>query len=194
MSQSRRAGRPSPPPPALLRSTFEPFDGADVLDEVRSQLGVVLWQSVHDLVLWASTPLERREALWSLTAAATRARHLREVEMEDQLRAWLGVVARALADSRPVVVEEIVTACLRISHWAEGQGLAKTAIWYAQAAALLAPTIPAHAYTVGALCRRASDYARAVTWYARSIGLARVHADRRTYARAYRGIGQLLMY
>ncbi|HEX2190245.1 MAG TPA: hypothetical protein VHG51_15160, partial [Longimicrobiaceae bacterium] len=44
------------------------------------------------------------------------------------------------------------------------------------------------------LCRNASEYARAVTWFARSIVLARRRRDGQTYARAYRRIGQLLMY
>ncbi|HEV2150216.1 MAG TPA: tetratricopeptide repeat protein [Longimicrobiaceae bacterium] len=189
----RRPGRPSPAPPALLR-IFEPFTGAYVLDEVRSPLGVVLWQSVHDVVLWSSTPLDRRGALWSPAAAEVRARHLREVEMEDQLRGWLRVVARILEGSGPAEADEVAGACRRISDWAEGRGLPQTAIWYAQAVALLAPTVAEHACTVGALCRRASEYTRAMTWYSRSIGLARRRADRRTYARAYRGIGQILMY
>lgn len=189
----RRPGRPSPAPPALLRMS-ESFDGALILDEVRSPLGVVLWQSVADVVLWSSTAPDWRGVLWSPAAAEVRARHLREVEMEDPLRGWLKVVARILEGSGPADVEEVVGACRRISEWADRRGLPRTAAWYAQAAALLAPSVAEYAFAVGALSRGTADYARAMTWYARSIGLARRRADRRTYARAHRGIGQILMY
>jgi tetratricopeptide (TPR) repeat protein len=173
---------------------FEPFDGAHILNEVRSPLGVMLWQAVHDVVLWSSTPPDRREALWSPVASAVHEKRLRDVEMEDQLRGWLRVVARLLEGNGPADVGEVVRACRRISEWAEERGLVQTSIWYAQAVALLAPTVAEHAFTVGTLCRFASEYARAMTWYSRSIGLARRYADRRTYARAYRGIGQIFMY
>jgi tetratricopeptide (TPR) repeat protein len=92
-----------------------------------------------------------------------------------------------------VPVEEVVGACRKISEWADRSGLPQTAIWYAQAAALVAPTIAEYAFHVGGLCHWAADYPRAVTWYARSIGLALRRPDRRTYARAYRRLGQIVM-
>lgn len=193
MQKGRRPGRPSPAPPAILRSVNEGYDGAVILDEMRTPSGVVLWQSLHDLVLWASTPPERRGALWGSKAASRRARQLQETTIDDQLRPWLGVLSTVLHSGRTVEVEDVVGACRRISDWAERNSYPKTAIWYAQAAALLSPTVAEHAYTVGAVSRRASDYPRAFTWYTRSIGLALRRADRRTYARAYRGIGQILM-
>lgn len=194
MPKGRRPGRPSPAPPALLRSNLEGYDGATILDELRSPVGVVLWQTVHDLILWASTPQERRGALWSLHALAKRDRQLREADLDDQLRPWLVVLARILREGRVAPVEELVGAARKVSEWADGQGLPKTAIWYAQAAALIAPTVAEYAFDVGTLYQfRASDYTRAVTWYARAIGLAKRRTDSATYARAHRRMGQILM-
>jgi tetratricopeptide (TPR) repeat protein len=193
MPKGRRPGRPSPAPPAILRSINEGYDGATILDELRSPAGVVLWQTIHDLVLWASTPPERRGALWDSTASTRRARQFQEAELDEQVRPWLAVLARILRGGQEVPVEEVVGACRKISEWADRNGLPQTAIWYAQAAALVAPTIAEYAFHVGGLCHRAADYPRAVTWYARSIGLALRRPDRRTYARAYRRLGQIVM-
>ncbi len=157
-------------------------------------MGVVLWQTVHDLILWASTPPERRGALWGRRALAKRDRQLREADLDDQLRPWLAVLAWILREGRVVPVEELVGAARRVSEWADGQSLPKTAIWYAQAAALIAPTVAEYAFDVGTLYQfRASDYTRAVTWYARAIGLAKRRTDSATYARAHRRMGQILM-
>ncbi|HEX2190774.1 MAG TPA: tetratricopeptide repeat protein [Longimicrobiaceae bacterium] len=164
------------------------------MEEVRSPVGTLLWHSVHDVVLWGSTPPERRADLFARAAAVNRVRDLRAAEMDDQLRVWLGGLARVLDGDQPPRLEEVVATCRRVSDWAEREGLPRTAIWYAQAAALLAPTVAEHAWRVGDLCRNASEYARAVTWFARSIVLARRRRDGQTYARAYRRIGQLLMH
>lgn len=184
----------SPAPPAILRSINEGYDGATILDELRTPTGVVLWQTVHDLILWASTPPERRGALWDGKAVSRRARQLQETTIDDQIRPWLGVLSTVLQSARTVDVEDMVGACRRISDWAERNSHSKTAIWYAQAAALIAPTVAEYAFDVGTLYQfRASDYTRAVTWYVRSIGLALRRPDRRTYARAYRRLGQIVM-
>jgi tetratricopeptide (TPR) repeat protein len=194
MPNGRRAGRPAPAPPAILRSNLEGYDGATILDELRSPVGVVLWQTVHDLILWASTPPERRGALWDRRALAKRDRQLREADLEDQLRPWLTVLGGILREGRAVPVEELVGAARKVSDWADATGLPKTAIWYAQAAALIAPMVAEYAFHVGTLCHfRLTDHTRAVTWYARAIGLSKRRADPVTYSRAYRRMGQILM-
>ncbi|HEX8274815.1 MAG TPA: hypothetical protein VF615_19435 [Longimicrobiaceae bacterium] len=194
MSNGRRAGRPAPAPPAILRSNLEGYDGATILDELRSPVGVVLWQTVHDLILWASTAPGRRGTLWDRRALAKRDRQLREADLDDQLRPWLVMLAGILREGRVVTVEELVSAAGKVSEWADAQGLPKTAIWYAQAAALIAPTVAEHAFHVGTLYHfRLTDFTRAVTWYARAIGLSKRRADPVTYSRAYRRMGQILM-
>jgi hypothetical protein len=65
------------------------------------------------------------------------------------------MLAVILREGRPAETEDVVGACRKISQWAERNGLAKTAIWYAQAAALVSPMVAEHAYVVGALCTRA---------------------------------------
>ena len=55
----RRSPRPWVVPPGLLLQD-EPYEGFYVLEETRSELGVLLWQSLRDVDLWSEA---RPEAL-----------------------------------------------------------------------------------------------------------------------------------
>jgi len=187
-----RAGRPYVVPPALLRSG-EPFDGHHVLDEVRSPLGVVLWEGVRDVVLWATTAPANRPRLFGRRAHEERLAALHAVELEPDARGNLVLLAGVLDAERQPDRQAVARACRKLAFWAEELLLPRTSIWYAQAAALAAPESAEHAYTVGLLCRRNADYIRAETWYRRAIGLARRRRDAQVYARAHIGLGDLWM-
>ncbi|HST57739.1 MAG TPA: hypothetical protein VLK84_03555, partial [Longimicrobium sp.] len=53
----RRHSRPWIAPPGLLMQG-EPFEGYHVLDESRDELGLLLWQSLRDVEVWAQTAPE----------------------------------------------------------------------------------------------------------------------------------------
>jgi tetratricopeptide (TPR) repeat protein len=179
-------------PPALLRSG-EPFDGHHVLDEVRSPLGVVLWEGVRDVVLWATTAPANRPRLFGSRAHDERVAALHAVELDPDARGMLVLLAGVLDAERQPDRQVVARACRKLALWAEERLLPRTSIWYAQAAALAAPESAEHAYTVGLLCRRNADYIRAETWYRRAIGLARRRRDAQVYARAYMGVADLFM-
>lgn len=185
-----RAGRPYVVPPALLRSG-EPFDCHHVLDEVRSPLGVLLWEGVRDVLLWATTAPANRPRLFGPRAYQEKLAALHSLELDQEIRGMMvllaGVMDRATQPDRQVVAR----TCQKLAFWAEERLLPRTSIWYAQAAALTAPESAEHAYTAGLLCRRNSEYTRAETWYRRAIGLARRRRDAQVYARAYMGLGKI---
>jgi tetratricopeptide (TPR) repeat protein len=187
-----RSGRPYVVPPALLRSG-EPFDGHHVLDEVRSPLGVVLWEGVRDVVLWATTAPTNRPRLFGRRAHEERVAALHAVELDPDARGMLVLLAGVLDAEKQPDRQSVARACRKLAFWAEERLLPRTSIWYAQAAALASPESAEHAYTVGLLCRRNADYIRAETWYRRAIGLARRRRDAQVYARAHIGLGDLWM-
>src|SRR3982750_1399945 len=53
--------------PVLLRDpdAFEPFEGGAILDETPGDLGLLLWQTYRDGLLWASTEPSIRPHLFS---------------------------------------------------------------------------------------------------------------------------------
>jgi len=187
-----RAGRPYVVPPALLRSG-EPFDGHHVVDEVRSPLGVLLWEGVRDVVLWAATAPASRPSLFASRAYRERVAALHSLELDQHVRGMMMLLAGVLDPETQPDRQAVARTCRKLAFWAEERLLPRTSIWYAQAAALTAPESAEHAYTAGLLCRRNTEYARAETWYRRAVGLARRRRDAQVYARAYMGLGDLFM-
>ncbi|HEX8906037.1 MAG TPA: tetratricopeptide repeat protein, partial [Longimicrobiaceae bacterium] len=78
-----------------------------------------------------------------------------------------------------------------VSRWAEDHGLPRTALAFAQSAALATPDRPGPALAVAQLARRNAEYRRAETWFRRALGLARRNGDARHYALASLGLGTL---
>jgi len=178
-------------PPALLHGP-EALEGAEVLDEVPAPLSLLLWQSMRDVTLWSSEPEpEERVGLFSDGAAAAREKMLRDTHVDAALEPALRVIARMLADPAGTEEQTLMEACQQVSDWADGAGFLATALAFAQAAAIAAPAHAAAGYRVGVLARRRADYARAETWFRRTIGLGRQSKDWKSYAEAFLGLGNL---
>jgi tetratricopeptide (TPR) repeat protein len=178
-------------PPALLHGP-EALEGAEVLDEVPAPLSLLLWQSMRDVTLWASVPEpEERADLFHASAAADREALLRELHVDATLEPALHGIARMLADPAGTDEAALLDACQQVSTWADSAGYLATALAFSQAAAIAAPAHAAAGYRVGVLARRRADYARAETWFRRTIGLGRQSKDWKSYAEAFLGLGNL---
>ncbi|MDB4950509.1 MAG: hypothetical protein JWM27_3158 [Gemmatimonadetes bacterium] len=178
-------------PPALLHGP-EALEGAEVLDEVSGPLSLVLWQSIRDVTLWASVPEpEERADLFDTGSAARREALLAQVHVDATLEPPLRAIAAMLANPVGTEEEALLGACRQVSDWADREGLLATALAFSQAAAIAAPRHAAAGYRVGVLARRRADYARAETWFRRTIGLGRQSKDWKSYAEAFLGLGNL---
>jgi tetratricopeptide (TPR) repeat protein len=178
-------------PPALTHGDTDAFEGLSVLDEVAGELGLVLWQSLRDAMLWGRADPANRAALFAPAAdtariAATLASGA-PAEVEEPLKALAAMVG-APASMRE---ENVALACRQVAQWAEARGLLAAALAFAQAAAVVTPAEPSCAYAVGRLARRRAEAARAETWFRRTIALARQAGDWPTYANAFAGLGNL---
>jgi tetratricopeptide (TPR) repeat protein len=189
----RRYPRPWIIPPGLLMLN-EPYEGFNVLDETRSELGVLLWQSLRDVDLWASTRPEARAALFSPGSLRRRTERIEaEVPVEHSARALLEAIARMLAAPDRVSELEVSDICQEVSRWASDEGMPRTALAYAQRSAMALPEEAGPAYLVGLVSRRAADYRRAETWFRRALALGRRNRDWRYYALAHLGLANLHM-
>lgn len=185
-----RSDRRQRVPPALTRGS-ERVEAITILSEISSDLGLVLWRSARNVLLWAETPPSSRNELFAGEAGSGRVLLLAQVNAEPELRAPLLVIADLLA--RPGVADllRVVNACRRIALWAEQRGSLATALEFTQAAALASPDSASLAFGVGRLARRLADYDRAESWYTRAAVQARESQDWRSYASALAGIGNL---
>ncbi len=187
---SRRAPRPVRVPPPLTRGD-EKFEGSSVLTEFEGDFGILLWQSLRNVLLWSTTDPARRKGLFSSGAEERRRVKLLSAEVDDALRAPLAVIARLLADPAGADRRRVSSACLKIADWAEKKEALATALAFTQAAALTGSNDARISYAVGRIARQRAEYPRAETWFRRAILLGRQGGDWESYAMAFGGLGNL---
>jgi tetratricopeptide (TPR) repeat protein len=175
-------------PPALTHGG-ESLEGAPVLDEVQGPLGLLLWETYRDVVLWSGA--EERDGLFADGAHAARVRDLDAAGADPALDRALRAAAVVLADPAGAQEADVMGACRQAAEWAEQRGLMGTSVTLATSAALASPTNANAAYRVGQIARRKGENARAETWFRRAIGLGRQAKDWASYAEAFLGLGNL---
>jgi tetratricopeptide (TPR) repeat protein len=186
-----RAPRPWVVPPALLVSD-EPFEGFHVLEEVADDLGVLLWHSLRDVDLWAGASVERRHELFAAGSLRARDERIRACGAADRpIRSLLEGVSRALGASPPAAPREMAGLCAEVSRWADGRGLLRTALAWAQRGAMAAPELAGPACLAGSVARRMADLRRAETWFRRALALARRGRDWKHYGMAHLGLAAM---
>lgn len=178
-------------PPALVHGS-EALEGAEVLDEIAGAQGLLLWQTMRDVTLWASVQEpEDRAQLFGEGAGKRRLEALAAAGLDAELDLPLRMLARIPADPGAIGEADVLAACRQVSEWAERRGKLATALAFMQAAAIAAPANAAAGFRVGQLARRRGDTARAETWFRRTIGLGRQAKDWASYAEAFLGLGNL---
>lgn len=201
-SSKMRKPRLSPPvrrtrrrwrvPPAITHGE-EAFEGGAVLEEVPGPLGLVLWQSLRDVSLWAGVEEEHRGELFSEGAEPRRRAAVRALRLEPPMEAPLLEISELLGRPHALTGELAARACLQVSQWADERGNTATALAFAQSASFAAPFDASTAYTVARLARRRAEHARAESWFRRTVALGRQSGDWAAYAQAFLGLGKLYM-
>ena len=178
-------------PPALVHGN-ETLEGTEMLDEIGGAPGMVLWQSMRDVTLWAGVrDPEERVGLFAAGGHAHRLRDLEAAGVDAALEVPLRQLAGISRDPAAATEAEVLAACRDVSQWAAERNLMATAIAFATAGAVAAPTNAAAGFKVGQLARRKGEFARAETWFRRVIGLGRQAKDWASYAEAFLGLGNL---
>lgn len=178
-------------PPALTHGDTDAFEGLSVLEEVPGELGLVLWQSLRDAMLWGRADLAQRSALFAPASDTARMAATLAAGAPAEVEEPLKVLAGMVGQPETAREENVALACRQLAQWAEARGLLAAALSFAQAAAVVTPADPSGAYNVGRLAKVRTEYARAETWYRRTIALARQAGDWPTYALAFVGLGNL---
>ena len=179
--------------PPTLRSGGEPFEGFNLLLDNPGEAGVVLWQIVRDVTLWASMPESNRKELFSPKAPIRQWQVLLHTELNESVRPYLLIVSNLLFTDRIPDSSELAFACRKIADWAEDQLHPHTAIAFAQAAALAWPESAECAYKVGWLARRCGEYARAESWLRRCIAITRRLPDMQSQVLAWINLGNIYL-
>jgi tetratricopeptide (TPR) repeat protein len=187
----RNASRRWCVPPALLHEPEELLEGSGVLDELPGPVGLILWQSLRDVTLWAAVAEEERAGLFTPQAARARLTELLASGAEPALEVSLTTLAALVGAPETANPEIVSLVCIQVSRWAEERGAFAAAMGYAQAAAQVLPLDASPALAAGSLALRWRRSARAETWLRRAVGLARRRRQWEPYAQAYVELGTL---
>jgi tetratricopeptide (TPR) repeat protein len=176
-------------PPAIQRDPGDKLEGDHILEESPGEFGLLLWWTVRDVMLWADTAPERRGDLFR---EGSRLALLAGTETPPEVSAAVDTLHGMLTLGSRADTELVSQCCLEVAAWAGRSGLARTAVAFAQAGALVSPQYAEAAVHVGAYARAAGGQeARAGTWLRRAVGLARKERDRTAYSVALVELGLL---
>ncbi len=180
----RRPGRPSPAPPAILRSPGETLEGSDLLGEVAGGPGGLLWRALRSATLWAAACPRERGRLFASGAGERWRRDAASISLDARLSEPLSVLGSLLASDGDVTPERVARACTEVAEWAAEAGAPRTALAFSQAAAAASPDSPPAALAAGLLAETVGEEMRAETWLRRALVLSRARRDRPTQAHA----------
>jgi tetratricopeptide (TPR) repeat protein len=188
VSISRRAeGRPHLVPPAPA-----PLDRTQVLMQMETTAGLVLWRALVDARLWGDAPAAERRRLFRAPTADVRERFALACEEIPALAPAFGTFALMLRSPDLATSEQVGSACALVHAWADQAGLRTVALRFAEAAAHADPESPARANLAARSARRAMMYDRAGTWHMRAYKLAVRARNRGETVWALMGYGAMM--
>ena len=163
------------------------WEAGPALRELSSGLGVCLFGTIRDVMLWLFLPPHRRRDAFDSGAAGLRLAELRRCGAPPDIDPHLTSLARVCGGE--IHPDEVGSACLSLASWARASGARQTELALRQAAALARPSDAALSLCVARLAQETTRHRRAETWFRRTIKLARSRKDWHTYVQAYLGLG-----
>lgn len=176
------------PPPHVLGWASE----MAFLEEVGAELAIVFWRMLRKVRAWAETPPEERAGLFEIDRRAAQERLGYACVQAPELVEAFGTVAFLIRMPHMVQASHLAGACREVHAWAEERSLVRTAMLFAEAAAVADPDDPALANLAGRMCRRAACDERSASWFHRAFGLSVKARDRTEVIRGLLGYGALM--
>lgn len=137
-------------------------EGAQILDEVGDDAGVVLFRILRFVLSWARRPVPDAGPFDS-AAFDDLSSHVQEVPLPDEVRQALDCAVAELRNWHAASPQTVADCCSSVQEWACRAGTPQTAIAFAVAAALANPENPRKAWIAGRL-RRDSGHWREGGW------------------------------
>jgi tetratricopeptide (TPR) repeat protein len=166
------------------------MEGMPILEESPGDLGVLLWQSYRDVILWGATEPEHRADLFAAGSLQRREVLIGVSSLNGEVCVAMEMLTRSLRESVPSQADEIVYSCRWVAEWANSAGKRYTGFAMTLAAAGVDPNNPAIALEVGQYAASAGLRVAAEAWFRRTIGLGRRAKDYGPYTQGYLELGR----
>lgn len=189
-SRRRKKKKAFPPAPNWPRSG-RAGDEAALLEEGEWNFQPLIWQRVRDVRVWSQCPRELRMHLFAEDLQTWQLKAEREASALPELAAPIRTLSALVRYPELIHPEDVRTACITISEWADSNHLPRAALCYAEAAAAADPMSAMAAAHAGEMCARHAEDVRAQLWYERAIRIGRQTGDWEWYVRGLIRLGIL---
>ncbi|HEX6372804.1 MAG TPA: hypothetical protein VF006_28035 [Longimicrobium sp.] len=151
--------------------------GTEIVRELPPELALTVWQVLRSVLLWAAEIPAQRGDLFEPRAMEQWERELLEGTFDTELRYPLAVIVGELADPEAASGEQLAHACLCVTEWGLAHNGTRTALAFAEAAALCRPDHPRYAWMAGRMLRTHGYLREAEQWIKRSVRVAASKGD-----------------
>src|SRR3712207_1715661 len=163
VSQLAHPGGPMSPHSPGANRTAEPrpyhsipgggVAGLDTVAELPTDVSTLLWRVLRTVLLWAAEDAAHRGELLEGDALAGWEESLLTSTFDAELRMPLAVIVGELGRGEQASPGRVSWACLCITDWALGKRGSRTALAFAEAAALASPEQARYAWVAGRMMR-----------------------------------------
>lgn len=151
--------------------------GTEIVRELAPELALTVWQALRSVLLWAAEIPAQRGDLFEPRGMEQWERELLEGSFDPDVRCPLAVIVGELADPQGASPEHLSHACLCVTEWALAHNATRTALAFAEAAALCRPDHPRYAWMAGRMLRSHGYLREAEQWIKRSVRVAGSRGD-----------------
>lgn len=166
--------------------------GTEVVRELPPELALTVWQVLRSVLMWAAEIPAQRGDLFEPRAMEQWERELLEGTFDKELRYPLAVIVGELAAPESASPEQLAHACLCVTEWSLARKATRTALGFAEAAALCHVDHPRYAWMAGRLLRTHGYRREAEEWIKRAVRVAANTGDWETQTLSLNSLGNLL--
>lgn len=182
---------PSPATPAVAGGTAA---AAEALAELPADTAFLLWRVLRTVQLWAADDPDERGRLLDAEEVERWEEGLLTAAFDADLRLPLAVIVGELARGDRAVSGRVSWACLCVTDWALARGASRTALAFAEAAALASPEQPRYAWVSGRMLRTFGRFRDSERWLRRAVGVAARKGDWEAQARGLNSLGNTALH
>lgn len=153
------------------------LSGTEFFRELPPDAALAVWQVLRAVTLWSVQDEPGREGLFEPAEMTAWEERLLRGTFDPAVRNPLAVIIGELARPGLQTPMQLSWACVCVTEWALARRASRTALAYAEAAGLAAPSSPRYAWLAGRLLRTHGRLREAGDWFRRAIRLGSRSGD-----------------
>ena len=167
--------------------------GVETVAELPTDVSTLLWRVLRTVLLWAAEDAAHRGELLEGDALAGWEESLLTSTFDAELRMPLAVIVGELGRGEKASPGRVSWACLCITDWALARRGSRTALAFAEAAALASPEQPRYAWVAGRMMRTFGRLKESTQWLRRAVRVAVRSGDWEAKSRGLNSLGNTFL-